>query len=218
MVTTNPLETDFHFTSTENNNAESDIVNQKISKEEDTRCLRKRMDLKHNDSFNEVDENNTPDSIEHNNATEPCPALKSVSTESKNEHKIPPTKKWREQKKDSEFTSSMPPSKSDLTVNDAIDVLATKTNWIRAELFLSPPDDVSCSGKDSPDEDDPQLSNFKNKLIAQWQLRITQNNGDERVEIDDNSLEVDSTSAPASPFSNDWKHSEGENAKQHLFR
>ena len=96
MVTTSPLETDFHFTSTENNTAESDIVNQNISKEEDTRCSRKRMDLKHNDSFIEVDENNTPDSIEYDDATEPCPALKSVSTESKKEHKIPPRKKRRE--------------------------------------------------------------------------------------------------------------------------
>ena len=46
----------------------------------------------------------------------------------------------------------------------------------------------------------------------------TQNNGDEPVEIDDNTPEVYSTSASPSPFSNDWKHSEGENEKQHALR
>ena len=48
----------------------------------------------------------------------------------------------------------MLPSKSDLTVNDAIDVLATNNNWIGAKLFLSPSDDVNCSDEDSADEDD----------------------------------------------------------------
>ena len=92
-------------------------------------------------------------------------------------------KKWRDQKKDAESTSSMPPSKSDLTVNDAIDVLVTKTNWIGAKLFLSPPDDVNCSNEDSANEDDLQLSSFsKKQLLAQCQLRTTQNNGDETVD------------------------------------
>ena len=57
----------------------------------------------------------------------------------------------------------MPSSKSDLTVNDAIDVLTTNANWIGAELFLSPPDDVNCS-----DEyvDDPQFVKLLQKAIT----------------------------------------------------
>ena len=113
----------------------------------------------------------------------------------------------------------MPPSKFDLTVNDAIDVLATNTNRFGTELFLSPPDDVNCFDEDSGDEDDPQLSDFsKKQLLAQCHLRITQNNGDETAEIDDNTPEVDSTSAFGSLSSNDWKRSEGENEKQHALR
>ena len=73
--------------------------------------------------------------------------------------------------------------------------------------------------EDSGDEDDPQLSDFsKKQLLAQCHLRITQNNGDETAEIDDNTPEVDSTSAFGSPSSNDWKRSEGENEKQHALR
>lgn len=45
--------------------------------------MRKRKDIKYNDSFDEVDENDAPDSIEHGKATETCPVLKSVSTEEK---------------------------------------------------------------------------------------------------------------------------------------
>ena len=87
VVTNDPLKTDTGFTSTEKNNAESEIVKQKISNKEDTHCLRKRKNIKYNNSFDEVDENDTPDSIEHDKATEPCPGLKSVSTEIKKEHK-----------------------------------------------------------------------------------------------------------------------------------
>ena len=62
----------------------------------------------------------------------------------------------------------------------------------------------------SVDEDHLQLSSSsKKQLFTQCQLRITQNNRDETVEIDDNTPEVDS---------NDWKHSEGENKKQHALR
>lgn len=53
----------------------------------------------------------------------------------------------------------MLPSKSDLAVNDAIDVLATNTIWIGAKFFFSPPDDVSCSDEDTADEDNSKLPN-----------------------------------------------------------
>ena len=62
--------------------------------------MRKRKDIKYNDSFDEVDENSTPDSIEHDKATESRPVFKYVSTESKKEHNTQPRKKWREQKND----------------------------------------------------------------------------------------------------------------------
>ena len=65
------------------------------------------------------------------------------------------------------------------------------------------------------------IPNCQTSLNSNYLLndkRITQNNGDEAVEIDGNTPEVDSTSASASPSSNDWKHSEGENKKQHALR
>ena len=72
--------------------SESQIVKQKISKEEDICCLRKRKVIINNDLFNEVDEDNTPDSIKHHKGTELCPILKSAWTESKKEHKTQPRK------------------------------------------------------------------------------------------------------------------------------
>ena len=105
-------------------------------------CLRKGKDIKY-DRVDEVDEKNAPESIRYDKANKPCPVLKSVSNESIKEHKTHPRKKQRKQKKDAESISSVLPCKSDLTVNDTVDVLATNTNWIGAELVLSPPDDVT---------------------------------------------------------------------------
>ena len=98
-------------------NAEkSKIFNQQNSKDEDIRCLRKRKDIIFYYIFNDVDENNTPDSIEYDKAIEPCPILKFILTESKKEHKTQPRNKQRKQKTDTESFSSMLPSTFDLTI------------------------------------------------------------------------------------------------------
>ena len=92
-------------------------------------------------------------------------------------------------------------------MNDALDTLANRNNWIGADLFLVPPNDVNCSDEDSADEEGPQLHNLsKKQLLADCELKLTKND-DEIIVIGEKEVAEPETSS-SSP--NDWKYSEGE--------
>ena len=85
--------------------------------------------------------------------------------------------------------------------------------WIRADLFLVPPNDVNCSDEDSADEEDPQLHNLsKKQLLADCELKLIKN--DDEIIGEKEVAEAE----PNSSSPNNWKYSEGENEKQAQLR
>ena len=202
----------------ENSNNEKDKMD---LEKENERVLRKRKNMNYDDHLdNSIDKSYSEDSLKDDideGITSNSPSSNKISTKIKINVKTPLRKKRREQNKNTINTTKAAPS--GLTVNEALNTLASDRQWVAADLFIAPPDDANCSDEDSADEADPQLHNLsKQQLLAQCQLRLRQNDTDEVVELDgDNNIADGSESSNLNNVSssqNNWKSSNGANEKQ----
>ena len=206
--------------------------------QENVRSLRKRKNISYDDNVHSKAEDSfLEESAENPDDTRVLAEASPVTMKVKIEGKTPARKK--RQLNNNENVSSanmMQQSNTGLTINEALDILASNNQWVGADLFMTTPEDANCSDEDSADEEDPHQHNLsKKQLLAQCQLRLRENGSDEMREIDSDKEQIGESStsqsssssakastssasittiAKASTTANIWKPSKGENEKQ----
>ena len=206
--------------------------------QENVRSLRKRKNISYDDNVHSrAEDSYLEESAENPDDTRVLAEASSVTMKVKIEGKTPARKKRQLNNKENVSSANMmQQSDTGLTINEALDILASNNQWVGADLFMTPPEDANCSDEDLADEEDPHLHNLsKKQLLAQCQLRLRENGSDEMIEIDSDKEQIGESStsqsssssakastssasittiAKASTTANICKPSKGENEKQ----